>query len=52
MKKEYESPALEVLNFDVRDSVMDSDCTTYTGGTCPYDGICTIDVNVPNISSV
>lgn len=52
MKKEYESPALEVLHFDVQDSVMDSDCTTYTGGTCPYDGICTIDVSEPNISSV
>ena len=52
MKMEYESPVLEVLHFDVQDSVMDSNCTTYTGGICPYDGICTIDVNEPNISSV
>ena len=52
MKKEYESPTLEVLRFDVQDPVMESDCTTYTGGVCPYDGVCTIDVNVPDISAV
>lgn len=45
MKKEYEFPQLEVLRFDVKDTVMDSDCVTYTGGVCPYDGVCSLDIN-------
>jgi len=48
MKKEYESPTLEVFSFETKDTVMDSPdtCATgYSGGVCPYDGYCQIYVS-------
>lgn len=46
MKLEYESPVIEIFSFNVTDTVAQSDCNTYTGGVCPSDGICQVDVNI------
>lgn len=51
MKKEYESPVLEVLHFNIQEPVMNSDCTTYEG-VCPIDGVCTYDIGDGIVSGV
>lgn len=41
MKKDYESPAMEVFSFDTPDVVMDVGCPTFG---CPTDGVCVVEM--------
>jgi hypothetical protein len=41
MKKDYESPTMEVFSFDTPDVVMDVGCPTFG---CPTDGVCVVEV--------
>lgn len=48
MKKMYETPEMEVFNFETTDIIMDgcNECTTNTGSCdveCPLDGDCGMD---------
>lgn len=60
MKKEYESPVLEVFSFAVMDTVMDTDggsgggCMGFScpDGICVLDGGCYTDGVVPNVSGM
>lgn len=55
MKKEYESPVLEVFSFAVMDTVMDGgDCMGFScpDGICVLDGGCYTDGVVPNVSGM
>lgn len=40
MKKDYESPAMEVFSFDTPDVVMDVSCPYLE---CTADGVCVMD---------
>lgn len=39
MKRDYETPEMEVFSFEVKDRVMNTPCSTgYNGPVCPVDG--------------